>query len=210
MRPRVSTLALVLALSATLAVPAQQPALPQLAFDVVSIRPNRSSAVEGRINVSPSGRVEWTNTTLKGLLRLAYMRHAFDAREIVGGPSWINSDGFVVIATAESLPKPDRMDFLAALVSMVRALVEDRFRVQVHNEQRDTDIYGLVLARGDRKIGAALRSVSDACPEAMKAMTDRTSRSGPPPCSFGGPPGTLIGTGVTMTMFANVLSTVSA
>ncbi len=37
-------------------------------------------------------------------------------------------------------------------------------------------------------------------------MTERTPRSGPPPCSFGAGAGKLIGTGVTLTMFGRVLS----
>jgi bla regulator protein blaR1 len=40
----------------------------------------------------------------------------------------------------------------------------------------------------------------------MKAMTERTPRSGPPPCSFRAAAGQLVGTGVTLTMFGNVLS----
>ena len=40
----------------------------------------------------------------------------------------------------------------------------------------------------------------------MKALAEKTPRSGPPPCSFGATAGRLIGTGVTLTMFANVLS----
>jgi uncharacterized protein (TIGR03435 family) len=185
---------------------AQQAAPPPPAFDVVSIKPNRSGTVEGRINISPSGRVEWTNTTLKALLRLAYMREAFDPREIVGGPSWIGSDTFTVIATSER-PAQNRPDgFPAELFAMVRAMVEDRFKVKVHNEQRDASIYAMVLARSDGKPVPALHGVRDACGEAMKAMTNAPPRNGPPPCSFGGPPGKLTGTAVTMKMFGNVLS----
>ncbi|HKH73239.1 MAG TPA: DUF3738 domain-containing protein, partial [Vicinamibacterales bacterium] len=53
------------------------------------------------------------------------------------------------------------------------------------------------------------RQVPDACAAALKALTGAAplpQRSGPPPCSFGGPPGRLIGTGVTIAMFASVLS----
>jgi len=178
----------------------------QPAFDVVSITPNPSGLVDGRINMTPGGRVEWPGTTLRRLLGLAYMRHAFDAREIVGGPSWINSESFTVIATA-GRPIQNRPDgFPSDLVAMLRTLVEDRFKVRVHNEQRDAPIYTLVHARADRRTGSALRPVPDMCAESMKAMVNQPRRDGPPPCSFGGPPGQLVGTGVTMAMFANVLT----
>jgi uncharacterized protein (TIGR03435 family) len=137
------------------------------------------------------------------------MRFPFDQREVVGGPSWIGSEGFTVTATTER-PLQARPDGLPSdLIAMLRTLVEDRFQVRVHNERREANIYRLVLARRDRKTGAGLHSVPDACAEAIKELTGgppRPQRAGPPPCSFGGPPGTLIGTGVTMTMFGNVLS----
>ena len=57
------------------------------AFDVVSIKPSQSGVVgEADFRVNPSGRVEWTNTTLQALIRMAYQRFAFDPREVVGGP----------------------------------------------------------------------------------------------------------------------------
>jgi len=191
------------------AASAQQPAIPQLAFDVVSIKPNLSGS-PGRFSISPSGRIEWPNTTLRELLDLAYMRFPFDPREIAGGPSWINSDRFTVIATTDQplQPRPDGLP--SDLIAMLRTLVEDRFQVSVHNEQREASIYRLVHARSDERTGAGLHSVPDACAEAMKefigSRPPRLERVGPPPCSFGGPTGRLIGTGVTMTMFGNVLS----
>src|SRR5262245_52552176 len=195
-----------LVMIATSAGLAQQAARPSPAFDVVSIKPNRSDAVDTGFRLNPSGRLEWTNTTLRALLRTGYQRFGFDPREIVGGPAWIDSDRFDVIATAERPPQTRADGFPEELLAMIRALAEERFKVKVHNEQRDAAIYALVLARPDRKIGSALRSVSDACAEAMKVMADRTPRMGPPPCSFRAAQGKLIGTGVTITMVGNVLS----
>jgi uncharacterized protein (TIGR03435 family) len=185
---------------------AQQAATPSPTFDVVSIKASRSDAIAAGLRMNPSGRVEWTYTTLRGLLRMGYQRFGFDPREIVGGPGWIDSDRFDVIATAERPPATKADGFPEELLAMVRALVEERFKVKVHNEQRNATIYALVLARPDGRIGSALRSVPDTCTEAMKAMSDRTPRTGPPPCSFGASLGKLIGTGVTIGMIANVLS----
>ena len=205
MRPGVVLLASALATSATLA--GQQAQTPQKAFDVVSIKPSASGAGDRGFRVNPSGRVEWTNTTLRALVRTAYQRFGFDPRDVIGGPAWIDSDRFDVIATAERPPQSRADGFPEELLGMTRALLQDRFKVRVHNEQRDAQIYAMVLARPDGKTGASLRPVPDACAEAMKAMTERTTpRSGPPPCSFGGGAGKLIGTGVTLTMFGHVLS----
>jgi hypothetical protein len=158
----------------------------------VSIKPNRSDTIATGFRVNPSGRVEWTNTTLRGLLRMAYQRFGFDPREIVGGPAWVDSDRFDVIATTERPPQIRPDGFPGELLAMIRALVEDRFKAKVHNEQRDGAIYALVLVRSDNRTGSTLRAVPDACAEAMKAMAERATRTGRPPCSFGTAVGKLI------------------
>jgi uncharacterized protein (TIGR03435 family) len=183
-------------------------AAPQRTFEVVSIKPSPPNAPNRFPRINP-GRVEIYNQTLKGLIRMTYSQFPFDSREIVGGPSWIDSERFDIIATMDFQPQFDSSGLPAGLVAMLRALVDDRFRLKTHNERREGDIYTLTLLRSDRKTGTGLRSVPDLCAESMKQLSGATptpQRTGPPPCSFGGPPGKLIGTGVTMAMFANVLS----
>ena len=178
------------------------------AFDVVSIKPSQPGAQNRLPRISP-GRVELFNTTLRRLVASAYSRFPFDPREVVGGPAWIDSERFDIVATMERPPQFDQPGMLGELNAMLRALIEQRFGVKVHNEQREGDVYTLTFARSDRKTGTGLRPVPDACAAALKELAGATpppQRSGPPPCSFGGPPGRLIGTGVTMAMFASVLS----
>jgi uncharacterized protein (TIGR03435 family) len=123
---------------------------------------------------------------------MGYQRLGFDPREIVGGPAWIDTDRFDVIATAEHPPENRPDGFPEEFLAMIRALVEDRFKVTVHNEQRDAAIYALVPARPDGKTGSSLRAVPDACVGAMKAIAAGAPRTGPPPCSFGAASGKLI------------------
>jgi uncharacterized protein (TIGR03435 family) len=189
------------------ALGARQAASPQT-FDVVSIKPSAPGAQNRMPRISP-GRVELVNTTLKQLIAAAYSRFPFDPRQVVGGPAWIDSERFDIAATMERPPRFDQTGMLGELNGMLRALIEQRFGVKAHNEQREGDVYTLTFARSDRKTGAGLRQVPDACAAALKELTGATAlpqRSGPPPCSFGGPPGRLIGTGVTIAMFASVLS----
>lgn len=201
MRILLSLVALALITSTPLR--AQQPA-----FDVVSIKPSQPGA-QNRLPRISLGRIEIFNSTLKELIRMAYSRFAFDSRDIAGGPPWIDSDRFDIVATMDRQPQGvDPTGLPTGLVAMLRTLVEERFAVKTHNERRDGDVYALTVARSDKKTGTGLRIVPDACAAAMKELTRGTPppRRGPPPCSFGGPPGKLIGTGVTMSMFANVLS----
>jgi bla regulator protein blaR1 len=206
MKPRMVT-ALLLASSVSLF--GQQPAPPP-GFDVASIKPSPPGTPDRLPRISP-GRVEIFNSTLKELIRLAYSRFAFDTREITGGPSWIDSERFDIAATLGN-PLPQGFDSTglpAGLSAMLRTLIEDRFAVRTHNERRDGDVYALTFARSDKTIGAGLRSVPDTCAAAMKELTSASPPprpTGPPPCSFGGSRGRLIGTGVTIAMFSSVLS----
>jgi uncharacterized protein (TIGR03435 family) len=196
-----------LTLAAGIAVSAQQ-STPQRSFDVVSIKPSQPGAPNRLPRINP-GRIEIFNTTLKGLIGVTYSRFPFDTREVVGGPSWVDSERFDIIATMDLPPQFDSSGLPAGLVAMLRTFVDDRFRLKTHNEQREADIYALTLARSDRKTGAGLRIARDQCAASMKELSGAVPaapRSGPPPCSFGGPPGKLIGTGVPIPWFANVLS----
>jgi bla regulator protein blaR1 len=204
MKPAIVTVLLL----ASSTAPIAQQAAPQRSFDVVSIRPSEADAQNRLPRISP-GRVELFNTTLKRLIASAYSRFPFDPREVVGGPAWIDSERFDIVATMEQPPQFEQAGMLGELNGMLRALIEERFGVKAHNEQREGDVYTLTFARSDRKTGAGLRQVPDACAAALKELTGAAplpQRSGPPPCSFGGPPGRLIGTGVTIAMFASVLS----
>jgi uncharacterized protein (TIGR03435 family) len=204
MKPAVVT---VLLLASSAAPIAQQPEVKP-AFDVVSIKPSQPGAQNRLPRISP-GRIELFNTTLRQLIASAYSRFPFDPRQVVGGPAWIDSERFDIVATMERPPQFDQTSMLGELNGMLRTLIEQRFGVKAHNEQREGDVYTLTFARSDRKIGAGLREVPDACAAALKELAGAAPlprRSGPPPCSFGGPPGRLIGTGVTIAMFARVLS----
>ncbi len=187
------------------------PAQASVAFEVGSIRPNRSDESRGGLRVQPGGRYTWTNTTLRSLIDLAYQREALYDREVVDGPAWIERDRFDVLAKApEGVRLVDPTGFPGPLLAMVRSLLADRFGLRVHNDVRERPAYALVTARSDRRPGARLRAVTDGCLEAMKAMSEgRPAAVAPgrgPACTFGGQPGEVLGNAVTLTMFAKFLS----
>jgi uncharacterized protein (TIGR03435 family) len=130
-------------------------------FEVASIRENKSGSPEGSLRAQPGGRYEWTNTSLKGLIIVAHQRHAFDQREITGGPDWIDSARFDVLAqTGVGTPPVDPDGFPSGLFAMIRTLLEERFQLRVHNEVRERRIYALVIPRRDGQLGAASRTPS--------------------------------------------------
>jgi uncharacterized protein (TIGR03435 family) len=132
-----------LALNAALAsgVRAQdRPAAP--VFEVAAIKPHNPEEGGGGFSFQ-HGRLNISNTWLRVLIMSAYGVEDF---QISGGPRWIDSERFDVLAQAPD--NSQRRD----LNLMLRALLEDRFRLALHRETRETTIYALVLAKNGPKI----------------------------------------------------------
>lgn len=188
---------------------AQTPA-PQPRFSVVSIRQNKSGSLEDGLRINPGGQMQWTNTTLRGLIGMSYQRFAFDMRETVGGPAWIGEARFdVLVQTGTGTPMSDPDGFPGQLFAMIRAMLEERFGLVAHNEVREAPIYRLVTARRDGSLGTGLRRVALDCSVALNTLAAggaaqwREGRG--PDCTVGGPPGTLQGNVVTLDMLARVI-----
>jgi uncharacterized protein (TIGR03435 family) len=128
-----------------------------LTFEVASIKPNRNAgAPPGGIRPLPNGRLNATNVTLEELLRRAYRLHE---SQLIGGPAWMKSDRFDVIASAGAAPARGVDDVLL----MLRALLLERFRIDASLEKRELPAYVLTHARPDRTLGPNLRPSSVEC-----------------------------------------------
>ena len=150
---------------------------------------------------------------------MAYGRRAFDVREILGGPSWIDSDRFDIVAKVDgdlrALYLPDGKGSPGLAYLMLRTLLAERFKLVLHTETRDVPIYALVLARSDGRLGSKLVRSEIDCDKALAEQADALLKTGRlpappagqgPPCSIGGPPGKFTGNDVTMQMFADALT----
>jgi uncharacterized protein (TIGR03435 family) len=71
-----------------------------------------------------------TNSTLRLLIRQAFGADYPMDGQIVGGPSWMDTDWFDVLANMA--PGTTSTDMQA----MVRSLLADRFKLRVHREMR--------------------------------------------------------------------------
>ena len=79
-------------------------------FEVVSIKPNKSGDGRMLIGFQPGGRFTATGITLRMLIGIAYgTPQPLPNFRIIGGPSWMNSDRFDIVAKAEGdvPPGPD-------------------------------------------------------------------------------------------------------
>lgn len=119
-----------------------------LQFDAATIRP---AAVTSGTEGSGRERVEVTSTTVS--LRNASLsfaiQWAYDVRFYqVAGPEWLKEARYDIQA------KPPRVASESDLRLMMRALLAERFQLQLHKEQRPRPVYSLVV-RGTPKLQTA-------------------------------------------------------
>jgi uncharacterized protein (TIGR03435 family) len=145
-----------------------QAAASRPTFEVASIK--RSTADNDRAGVrGQAGRVTITNNPLRNIIRNAWGLQGF---QIVGGPDWMNTDRWDIVAKAEGNPQGPQM------MAMLQNLLADRFKLVTHRETREMPIYALVFAKPDHGFGPKLRASSTDC---QKEMTAAIARGGGPP-----------------------------
>ncbi len=170
---------------------------PRLTFEASTVKPNNSgeNRVSGGFRLG--GRYTVTNYTLRSLIAAAYVRPQVNPDFLIaGGPEWIDSDRFDVDAKAAD-EFPIAEDGPAAPRRlMLQALLEDRFKLQVHHETRQGPVYALLFARNDRAPGPKLRRSSIDCAAPAAGTGGCTARIGR---------GRIAAAGTTIAQFAGLL-----
>jgi len=105
----------------------------------------------------PEGRFECRGATMLKLIATAY--HV-DANLVAGGPDWLASDRFDIMARA-----PSRRASEAALREMLRSLLAERFGLAVHEERKGARVYLLKVDEKGPKLRAATDSEAPECPK---------------------------------------------
>jgi len=176
-------------LSLSAQAPTPSPTSTDVAFDVVSVKPNNS----GSTSSSTSGRAgsfTASNVTARQLIIFAYRLRQF---QLTGGPGWISADRYDVAARPPESAKPDNP-------AMTRALLRDRFKLVAHTETREEQVFALVLARADGRLGPQIKPSTVNCaspvPGAAGCGTNtNTNDAG----------GRMVGTGQAMEALVNAL-----
>jgi uncharacterized protein (TIGR03435 family) len=114
------------------------------------VKLNASGAAPWQIRIPPGGRVTATNATLRALITTAYQIQDFD---LDGGPAWVAADRYDLEAKASGSPEPPE------ILQMLQTLLADRFKLVVHQEQREKPIYTLTVSPE----GPRLESPHDEC-----------------------------------------------
>jgi uncharacterized protein (TIGR03435 family) len=135
------------------------------AFEVATVKPTPLDWAGGRyIRMQSGHQFLAKNHTLKTLIAAAYN---LSPKAISGGPGWVDSDHFDILAKVPGESRPD----LEEQMSMLRKLLTERFKLTFHREQKEMSVYALTIAKNGSRLKESTAS-PDATPE------------GPPPLVF--------------------------
>ena len=156
---------------------AQRPDRPS--FEVASVKPGNPADGQDHIFFERGGRFSAANATLQALIGTAWeVRN----HQISGGPNWLDSAKFNIEAKAVSeVPAP-------LMRLMIQSLLAERFKLALHHETREEQLYELVVDRS----GSRLKEATE---------TLKGSRQG-----IGGAKGQIVGIAAETSLLAQVLS----
>jgi uncharacterized protein (TIGR03435 family) len=171
----------------------QTPSAP-LRFEVVSIKANRSGDPFPSVGSGP-GRYQIGNAPLLGLIQSAFQ---VQPSQIVDAPAWAAVERFDIMATMpEGVPQG-----AGTRTHMLRALLEERFKLVSHRETRELPVFALVLARSDGTVSPGLEPGPVECADAVRPIQPGRR----PPCNTNFGTGSVTSGGITMAGFASLLT----
>jgi uncharacterized protein (TIGR03435 family) len=129
-----------------------QPASHPPEFEVAEVRLNNSGQLGVQGGILSGGQVSVRNIPIKELIVQAYK-----AAGITGGPNWLDSERFDIIAKAPPNTSQE------TLLLMLQTLLTERFKLAIHREQKTTTVYALVAGKGGFKLQPAAGSGPPKC-----------------------------------------------
>ena len=137
-------------------------------FEVATVKPAVIDEKGSYIKMQSAHRFFVKNYTLKALVAAAY---DLTARAISGGPAWVGSDRYDILAETPGEVQPN----LDEQMSMLRKLLADRFKLTFHREPKEFSIYALTVAKSGPKLKESTAS-PDKLPELINVVfPDRIS-----------------------------------
>jgi len=163
----ICTFALATLLTAT-AASAQAPAAPPAAtFEVATVKPSAPGDPSNPLSMvpiaapQPGGRFRATNVPLKMLIGIAFDFQDFNNR-VTGGPSALMGTRFDITAIAAGGATLSQK----ALTPLLKNLLIERFKLKTHIEPREMQVYDLVMARSDGRLGPDIKPSKSDCSKA--------------------------------------------
>lgn len=149
-------------------------------FEVASIKPANPDAHGSSILTDKVGGLTVENAPIRALITMAYGIRDF---QLSGGPGWIGTDRYDVMARpekAESTQEPPDPGSMTddqrkvrddAWKERVRNLLAERFGLVLHKETREEQVYVLTVAKGGPKLTVV------ATPEGRQGISGNRGRT---------------------------------
>ena len=165
---------------ATQSLEAMEAAGIKIAFDVASVKPNKSS--DRSYTNFPMGGAGWVPTgglfSAKNISLLLFISFAYNLtsqRDLRGLPAWANTDKFDIEARAQGNPSKDQVRM------MMQSLLADRFKLALHKESVAIPVYALVLSKPGKTGPQLQQDVDDGSCAAAAATANKSPAPVTPP-----------------------------
>jgi len=152
------------------AVAALPPEKPE--FEAADIKPVEPGSPQGvGIRYSPGGRIDAVGSIRDFIGLSMQLPPNLVASLIVGGPKFIETDRYQILAKTPStgIGAPDRSGGreiappIGIALMMLHALLEDRFKLKTHQEERQATVYAILPPKGELKMTKADPSERAGC-----------------------------------------------
>ena len=123
-----------------------QSQMPAPSFEAADVKANKSGDARMAVDFQPGGKFTARNVPMKILIALAY---GVRPEAVQGGPAWIESERYDVVAKASQSAKPEEIR------RMVQSLLAERFKLAAHTDRKPMPAYALLTAKSGPKMQAA-------------------------------------------------------
>jgi uncharacterized protein (TIGR03435 family) len=131
-----------------------QPTKPSLTFDSVDIQASKAGDPVTTLGILPNGHIYFRNVSPRKIIAAAYN---LDETSVSGGPDWLESDRLDLVV--KGLPGTSQVERL----SMLQALLAERFKLTVHHAPKSTWVYVLKVGKDGPKLQPASTPGSNDC-----------------------------------------------
>ena len=126
-------------------------------FEVATIKPSKPDQ-PGKAFLVRGVKFTTINTTLNDLITFAY---GVQQKQVVSGPSWMDTDKWDIEAQPDVPGTPNRQQ----LRTMVQKLLADRFQLKFHKDTKELSAYVLSVSKSGQKM-----TKSDAGPNGLPGL----------------------------------------
>jgi uncharacterized protein (TIGR03435 family) len=113
-------------------------------FEVATIKLSKPDAQGKGIGVN-GHQISTRNTSVTDLITFAYGIHA---RQVAGGPSWLETEKYDVLAEPDAEGAPNDRQ----VKMMFQKMLADRFKLTFHRDKKELTVYTIVVAKGGPKL----------------------------------------------------------